>query len=127
MVRLLFIIIYKTVDIISKRNSCKSVLIKYLVSLEKYFSGRIFIISPTDIINGFYQELTHQKYIFSEFSEKWCKDLINKMTISTKNKYDKHILIIFDDCLRDNNIKYSESLHKCDNNLSICKSIVANL
>lgn len=98
MIRLKFINIYKTVDIISKRNSCKSVLIKYLVSLEKYFSDRIFIISPTDSINGFYQELTDQKYIFSEFSEKWCKDLINKMTISTKNKYDKHILIIFDDC-----------------------------
>ena len=100
----------KTINIISKRNSGKSVLIKYLVNKEKKLFDRIFIISPSEQINSFYESLTPSKFIFDSFNESWCNNIIKKMTESMLKKENFHILIIFDDCLCDSNIRNSESL-----------------
>ena len=100
----------KTINIISKRNSGKSVLIKYLVNKEKKLFDRIFIISPSEQINSFYESLTPSKFIFDNFNESWCNNIIKKMTDSMLKKENFHILIIFDDCLCDSNIRNSESL-----------------
>lgn len=60
----------KLINLISKRNSGKSYLLRYLVKNQKNDFEKIFIICPTDTINNFYKSITKEECIFSEHDEK---------------------------------------------------------
>jgi hypothetical protein len=103
-----FTIVNKCVGFCAKRNSGKSVLIKYIVNHFKDKFEKIFLISPTEKINGFFKDVVDSKYVYEELNEKWLIQLIDKMTKMNSNKPDKdktNILVIFDDVCTDNNMK----------------------
>ena len=59
-----FKIINKTVALLSKRNSGKSCLVKYLVQAERYKFNKIFVTCPTAEINKFYSDICEDDCIF---------------------------------------------------------------
>ena len=103
----------KLINLIAKRNSGKSYLLKYLVKIQKHEFEKIFIICPTDTINYFYKDITIDQCIFSEYDEKWTQTLINKMT-DINSKLDKtkrkNALLILDDLVADINFAACKSL-----------------
>ena len=106
-----FTLLNKTVILISKRASGKSVLIKYLVedAIQHKLFKKIFVICPTNITNQFYNSFIDEKCIYEKYDEEWVNLLINKMSIINKNKNNSnadHVLLILDDCSSD--VKHSE-------------------
>jgi hypothetical protein len=107
-----FFIKNKTVCLIGKRNSGKSNLLKYLVSLSHDNFRTIFLISPTEQINNFYKGLINPNNIYSEYDEDWVQSLIEKMTKENTDKTDddaSHILLILDDCIASVNFNKSKT------------------
>jgi ABC-type dipeptide/oligopeptide/nickel transport system ATPase component len=118
----------KTISLVAKRGSGKSVLLKYLVQNSKTKFDKIFVIfviCPIETVNHFYSDIVEKNCIFDEweswcdesciFDESWCDDLIKKMTLinSGKKKEDrKNILLILDDCMSDTNFHQSPALKK---------------
>ena len=85
-----FSIVNKRICVLGKTNSGKSVMIKYIVSQHKNEFDKIFVICPTEEINGFYSNLIPSNCIFSEFNECWLASLIKKLTdIKKENKEKK--------------------------------------
>ena len=103
----------KLINLIAKRNSGKSYLLKYLVKIQKHEFEKIFIICPTEIINDFYKDITNEECIFSEYNEQWTQTLIEKMT-NINSKLDKtkrkNVLLILDDLVADINFASCKSL-----------------
>ena len=110
-----FTILNKTVALLAKRNSGKSVLLKYLVESEKHKFSKIFVICPTEKINRFYSDIVCEECIFDSYDEKWVDKLISKMTEINANKPTKerkNILLILDDCVSDTNFHQSPTIKK---------------
>lgn len=108
-------IVNKTTSLVAKRNSGKSVLLKYLVDCckEKFF--KIYVVCPTESINNFYSSMVQQNCIFEQWDENWCEELIKAMTVQNKGKTKdqlKKILIILDDVVSDTNFHQSPALKK---------------
>ena len=104
-------IVNKTISVVAKRNSGKSILIRYLVNQQKHYFSKIFVICPTESINHFYNTITHDDCIFDEWNENWADELIEKMTKINANKNSqerKNVLVILDDCMSD--IDYNQSM-----------------
>ena len=83
-----FTIKNKAISIISKRNSGKSQLVKYLIKdsiREKHFN-KIFVISSTNCVNHFYNEFIEPTCIFDSYSEDWVEKLINIICIYNVKK-----------------------------------------
>ena len=78
----------KLINLIAKRNSGKSYLLRYLVRNQKNEFAKIFVICPTNLVNNFYKDITNEESIFSEYNEKWTQELINRMT-ELNSKLDK--------------------------------------
>ena len=105
----------KTISLVAKRNSGKSVLLKHLVEQQKDEFHKIYVICPTESINRFYRTLVPSSCIFDEWSEQWANALIEKMTkINQDTPADerKNILLILDDVMADTNFAHSPSLKK---------------
>jgi hypothetical protein len=110
-----FTILNKTVALLAKRNSGKSVLLKHLVESEKHKFSKIFVICPTEKINRFYSDIVCEECIFDSYDEKWVDKLISKMTEINSNKSNKerkNILLILDDVVSDHNFHQSPTLKK---------------
>lgn len=110
-----FTIVDKTIGLIAKRCSGKSVLLKHLVEAEKHKYKRIYVICPTERINRFYKDITDDECIFDNYNEIWMNKLIDKMTEINANKSAKerkHILLILDDCVSDHNFHQSPTIKK---------------
>jgi len=110
-----FTIVDKTIGLIAKRCSGKSVLLKHLVEAEKHKFNKIFVICPTERINRFYKDITDDECIFDNYNEIWMNKLIDKMTEINANKSAKerkHILLILDDCVSDHNFHQSPTIKK---------------
>lgn len=108
-------IVNKTISLVAKRGSGKSVLLKYLVQNSKNKFAKIFVVCPTETVNHFYSDLVDKSCIFDEWDEAWCDDLIKKMTDinSGKPKEErKNILLILDDCMSDTKFHNSKALQK---------------
>jgi hypothetical protein len=108
-------IVNKTVSLVAKRGSGKSLLLKYLVDNRKHDFERIFVICPTECVNAFYSDMVEENCIFSSWNESWCEALITKM--SDKNKGQKkeerkNVLLIIDDVCSDTNFHQSNALKK---------------
>ena len=108
-----FSLVNKTLCVVAKRNSGKSVLIKYLVTCEKGQFSKIYVICPTEKINRFYNSIVPDQCIFDSWSEEWANALIKKMTEINANKTAserKNVLIILDDVFSDTNFHQSQAL-----------------
>jgi AAA+ ATPase superfamily predicted ATPase len=92
----------KTVGLCAKRNSGKSVLLKYIVNNFKHEFQTMFVVCPTESINKFYSDMVEKKYIFDELFH-WLEKSIYKITqinADVKGKTKKklnNILLILDD------------------------------
>ena len=112
-----FTIKNKAISIISKRNSGKSQLVKYLIKdsiREKHFN-KIFVISSTNCVNHFYNDFIEPTCIFDSYSEDW----VEKLIILMSNKNDKkktnelyHVLLVLDDMCSDVSMHNSPSMRK---------------
>ena len=108
-------IINRTTSLVAKRNSGKSVLLKYLVESQKDAFSKIFVVCPTETINSFYKSLVEPSCIFDDWNETWAEELIKKMTkinADTSVKDRKNILLILDDVMADTNFANSPALKK---------------
>ena len=108
-------LVNKTISVVAKRNSGKSILIRYLVNQQKRFFSKIFVICPTESINPFYNKITKDDCIFDEWNEVWANELIERMTKINANKNTrerKNVLIILDDCMSDIDFNQSMALKK---------------
>jgi hypothetical protein len=109
----------KTILICAKRNSGKSKLVKYLIKQFKNQFNEIFLISTTNDVTNEFNDLIKKEFIFNEFNEKWLLKLFEKMELITKeigfdkpeNEY-KHVLLILDDCVSEDNIRNSKTFEK---------------
>ena len=94
----------KLISLIAKRNSGKSYLLRYMVSIQKHEFDKIFIICPTNILNDFYKNITEKENIFTEYNELWMELLIKNMTdvnSRLENVKRKNVLLILDDLVAD--------------------------
>ena len=112
-----FDIVNKMTTLVAKRNSGKSYLLKWLVSLRKDQFEKIFVICPTENINNFYQlnDFIPKNCIFDEWKESWVEQLIQKMTIQNTKKTSgqkRHVLLILDDLVADVRFHQSPTLKK---------------
>ena len=110
-----FSIVDKTIGLIAKRCSGKSILLKHLVNSEKHKFSKIYVICPTEKINKFYSDIVNDECIFDSYNENWMNKLIDKMTEVNANKPPKerkHILLILDDCVSDHNFHQSPTIKK---------------
>ena len=109
----------KALIIIAKRNSGKSVLIKYLVKDAIKYNDfhKIFVISSTNTINKFYNDIIPNNCIFEKYNEEWTNTLIDKMSEINQSKTkqsDKpyNVLLILDDMGSDMSFHNSKSIKK---------------
>ena len=74
-----FTLLHKIVILCAKRNSGKSELLKALVEKEKHKFDTIFVISPTEHANHFYEKsgIVKKENIFQNWSEEWALSLIH--------------------------------------------------
>ena len=103
----------KTISVVAKRNSGKSILIRYLINKQKHLFSKIFVICPTEKINPFYDKITKEDCIFDEWNESWVEELIESLTkINTHKPLSerKNVLLILDDCMSDINYNSSKSM-----------------
>jgi hypothetical protein len=111
-----FDIVNKMTTLVAKRNSGKSILLKWLVSIRNVFS-KMFVICPTESINHFYQknDFIPKNCIYPEYKESFINQLITDMTKINSNKPDnekKHVLLILDDLVADVKFHQSDTLKK---------------
>ena len=97
-----FSILNKCISLSAMRGSGKSEMLRYLVMAEQHKFHKIFVISPTNVTNGFYNFIQKEN-IFSEWSNEWVEKLIEILKNLNKNKKSqldkpKNVLLILDDC-----------------------------
>lgn len=98
-----FTLVDKCVLLCAKRNSGKSILLRYLISQEKDEFDKIFVICPTEKVAPFYNEFVPQNCVFDSYSDAWVLKLIESMTKIKGEGKPKKILLIMDDLVGDAN------------------------
>ena len=84
--------------ICGKSKSGKSCLLKYVLSSKKSKFQKIYVISGTEEINGFYSTFIPKDCIFEKFSEDWILKLITKLRDYKKqNNKLYNTLLVLDD------------------------------
>ena len=109
----------KALIVIAKRNSGKSILIKYLVqdAIKHNEFNKIFVISSTNSINFFYNDIIPANCIFDKYSEDWVNKLIDLMSEKNKGRTIQsdgvyNVLLILDDMASDVLFHTSNSIKK---------------
>jgi hypothetical protein len=74
-------ILDKNIVACAKRNSGKSVLIKYLIECNIDKFEKIYVICPTEKINQHYSSITTEDCIMDDYNADWVELLIKKTTI----------------------------------------------
>ena len=74
---------------------------------------KIFVISPTNITSGFYNDFIPKENIFSEWSDEWVESLLKVLSDLNKNKKSqkdspKNVLLILDDCCSNTRFRTSK-------------------
>ena len=105
----------KTISIIAKRNSGKSVLAKYLIEHHRHKFEKIFCICPTENLNHHYQKdgLIPSNCIFDELNEEWLIELTKNLQKINANKPQKEMkmcLLLLDDVYNDHDTHHSKIL-----------------
>ena len=97
--------------IAAKTNSGKSQLLKWMLLKEQKKFHKIYVISPTEGVLRFYEDIVPQNQIFHEYQECWLEALIAKLKAYKKNNNkDCNVLLILDDCAAD--MHSSKALNK---------------
>ena len=112
-----FTILNKCKSLCAMRGSGKSEMLRYLVMAEQHKFHKIFVISPTNVTNGFYNDFIPKENIFSEWSDEWITELLkilSNININKKSQQDnpKNILIILDDCCSNTRFHSSKIFEK---------------
>ena len=92
-----FELVNKTICLCAKRNSGKSQLIKYIVSLYGHLFNKIFVVCPSEAVNRFYGQFINPENIFNDYSESWIEQLMTrliKINVGKKDNESAHILLI---------------------------------
>ena len=85
-----FQIVNKTICLCARRNSGKSVLLKYIITKNKHKFDKMFLVCPTEKITKFYGEVFDPKNVYESYSDNWVNALMNKTADSIKeNKIRK--------------------------------------
>ena len=100
---------------VGKRNSGKSILMKYMIKRNMTSFRKIYLVSPSKKINCFYRDIVKKECIYDEYNEKWMELLISSMTkknegLTQKDKKFSNILLVLDDLASDANFHNSKSL-----------------
>ena len=108
-------LVNKTISIIAKRNSGKSVLCKYLVEHHRDKFDKIFVVCPTENLNNHYQKdgLIPKNCIFDEWNEEWALELTKNLQKINANKPQKDMkmcLLLLDDLYNDTDFHHSKIL-----------------
>ena len=108
-------LINKITIFVGKRNSGKSILMKYMMDQNQNDFTKMYLFSPSESVNNFFTSIVKKECIFDQYSEKWMSTLITKMTEINKGKTQKdstfkNVLIILDDLGSDVNFHSSKSL-----------------
>jgi hypothetical protein len=94
-------------------NGGKSVLLRYLLKQEKSKFDKVFVISGTESVNGFYSSFIDKENIFTEYSDEWVEKLLNKLQqYKAKNGKCFNCLILFDDLGSNPDFTKSKMLKK---------------
>ena len=110
-----FDILDKTICLVGKRGSGKSQLLKYIIRMNKHLFKKVFLVCPTECVNGFFSDTIPPNCIFEKYDEDWMTSLIEKMTKHSKgkNKDDAdRVLLVLDDCIADVKFHYSDTFKK---------------
>ena len=107
----------RCISLSAMRGSGKSEMLRYLVMAEQHKYNRIFVISPTNITNGFYNDFIPKENIFSEWSDEWVENLIEILKNLNKNKKSqtdspKNVLLVLDDCCSNTRFHNSKTFEK---------------
>ena len=102
--------------IASLRHSGKSELARMLILKEKHKFQSIFVISPTNKCNCFY-DFIDQKNIIDNYSDEWITELFSSMEKLNLGKNQKssdavHTLLVIDDSASGDGLKNSKSLER---------------
>ena len=105
----------RTISIIAKRGSGKSVLCKHIVETNRHKFAKIFVVCPTENINHHYQKdgLIPKNCIFDQWNEEWALNLTKSLEKLNSNKSKKEmrmVLIILDDIFADVDFHHSPVL-----------------
>ena len=105
-----------TTVIASLRHSGKSELARMLILKEKNNFDSIFVISPTNKCNCFY-DFIDQRNVIDNYSDEWVNQLFSKMEKLNLGKNEKssdavHVLLVIDDSASGEGFKNSKSLEK---------------
>ena len=84
---------------------------------EQHKFHKIFVISPTNVTNGFYNDFIPKENIFSEWFDEWITELLKILSNINRNKKSqmdnpKNILIILDDCCSNTRFHASKIFEK---------------
>lgn len=104
-----FTVLNKCISLCAMRASGKSELLRYIVMLEQHKFHKIFVISPTNVTNSFYNNFIPKENLFSEWSNEWINELLEIFKYLNKNKqsqkdHPKNVLLVLDDCC--SNVKF---------------------
>ena len=107
-----FQIVNKTICLCARRNSGKSVLLKYIITKNKHKFDTMFLVCPTEKITKFYGEVFNPKNVYESYSDNWVNALMNKMADINQGKQDKeakHVLLVLDDVCSDTDFHHSKT------------------
>ena len=112
-----FTCLNKCISLCGMRGSGKSEMLRYLVMTEQHKFYKIFVISPTNITNGFYNDFIPKENIFSQWSDEWIESLLLAFKNNNKNKQSQkdkpqNVLLILDDCCSNTKFHDSKSFEK---------------
>lgn len=112
-----FTLVDKCVYVCAKRNSGKTNLVKWFVSMERKLFSKVFLISPSESVSGEYKDIVDPQCILHEYSEEWVDGLIARLAqinrgIPKTSSHAKRVLLIMDDCMSEARWGDSPSLKK---------------
>jgi hypothetical protein len=105
----------KTVILCAKRNSGKSILLRYLLQQHRSDFKKIFVICPSEEVNHFYKDVIDKKDIIAKYTEEWVLQLMKRMEdINSKKKKEDfdRVLLVLDDCCSDVKFAQSDSIKR---------------
>ena len=112
-----FTCLNKCISLCAMRGSGKSEMLRYLVMAEQHKFNKIFVISPTNITNSFYNDFIPKENIFSEWSDEWIEKLIEILKNLNKNKKCQsdnvhNVMLVLDDCCSNTRFHDSKTFEK---------------
>ena len=107
----------KSISVVAKRNSGKSVLVKYLLkyAISQNQFQKVYVICPTNDINHFYDDIVDRNNIMNSYNPEWVTLLIEKASKINDGKTSQkdkpyNIMLVLDDLANDNSFHHSRTI-----------------